>query len=83
MQRLENEFERPVKPHSRVWIHILQPVAIAAALLCGIFIGSYTAKKDTAPENQLAATSENVKLLRSTLFISDFADEDKILVINK
>lgn len=83
LQHIETEFERPTNPVSAVWIRFLQPVTIAVALLCGILIGSYTAKKDIAPTNQLVNTSKNIEFLRSNLFITEFADEDKILVINK
>ena len=83
LQRLETEFIRPEKSYYPVLIRVFQPVIIAIALLCGIIIGTYTAKKDKAPANQLVDTSENIEFLRSSLFISEFADEDKILVLNK
>lgn len=83
LQRLENEFKRPKNSHSPAWLRVLQPVAIAFALSCGILIGSYTAKKEIAPLNQSVNSTENIEFLRSNLFITEFADEDKILVINK
>ncbi|MCX6305205.1 MAG: zf-HC2 domain-containing protein [Bacteroidetes bacterium] len=83
LQRIENEFERPGKIHSHGWVRMLQPVAIAIALLCGILIGSYTATKGTPGTDQLVTSPGNIEFLRSNLFISDFADEDKILVLNK
>lgn len=83
LQRIENEFSEHVKPVPPLWIRMLQPVSLAVALLCGILIGSYTAKKDNAiavrPEN----TPENIEILRSNLFISEITDEDKVLVLNK
>ena len=82
LQRIETEFDRSTTSDSPVWMRVLQPVVLAAALLCGILIGSYTAKKDI-PANQLVTPSENIEFLRSNLFITEFADEDKILVINK
>jgi anti-sigma factor RsiW len=83
LQRLETEFERPKKTYSPGWIRMLQPVAITAALVCGILIGSYTAQKEHTPANLLVNSSENIEFLRSNLFISEFADEDKILGFNK
>ena len=83
LQRIENEFERPKYPHSQVWVRALQPIAIAFALLIGILIGSYTANKDNAPADQLVNTTKNIEFLKSNLFIAEFADEDKILVLNK
>lgn len=83
LQIIENEFEKPKNLHSPVWLRVLQPVSLAVALLCGILIGSYTAKKNNPPANQLAGTSENIEFLKSDLFISEFADEDKMLVLNK
>jgi hypothetical protein len=83
LQHLENEFARKKNPGSTVWIHILQPAAIAFALVCGILIGSFIADKKPATVDQLVTTSENIEFLKSNLFISEFADEDKILVINK
>jgi hypothetical protein len=83
LQRLESEFERPANPASVIFIRVLQPVAIAVALLCGILIGSYTANRESVPANNIASTSENIEFLRSNLFITEFADEDKLLVLNK
>ncbi len=82
LQRLENEVDTPQKRYPVVWVRVLRPAAIAVALLCGILIGSYTAKNDAAPLNQVINTTGNIDFLRSNLFISEFADEDKILVIN-
>ena len=83
LQRLENEVEQQKNYHFPRWIRILQPATISLALLCGIFIGSFTAKKDSTQVSRLVNTSENIEFLRSNLFISEFADEDKILVLNK
>lgn len=83
MQHIESDFDRSTSQNTPVWIRALQPAAIAVALLSGILIGSYTAKKESVPVNQMATTSENIAFLKSNLFISEFADEDRILVINK
>jgi anti-sigma factor RsiW len=87
LQRIEDEFEN--KPESLenssspAWLRVLQPAAIVIALFCGILIGSYSAKKDLPPVNQPVNSTGNIEFLRSNLFITEFADEDKILVINK
>ena len=83
LQRIENEFYKPKGLTSKAWMRVLQPVAITFALMTGILIGSYTARQDQTPVNKMASTSENIEFLRSNLFISDFADEDKLLVLNK
>lgn len=83
LQYVDNEFDRPASRHARIWVRALQPAALAIALLSGILLGSYTAKKESAQVNQMSTTSDNIAFLKSDLFISDFADEDKILVINK
>jgi anti-sigma factor RsiW len=83
LQRLENEFESPKNTGSPAWLRVLQPVAIALALFCGILIGSHSANKEILPVDQLANSTENIEFLRSNLFITEFVDEDKILVINK
>jgi hypothetical protein len=83
LQHLENEIRGHEKAHSSGWIRVLQPVAIAVALVCGILIGSYTARKDVVQGNQLVNNSENIEFLKSNLFISEFADEDRNLVLNK
>jgi hypothetical protein len=83
LQRIENEFEKPKNQMVPVFIRVIQPVAVALALLCGILIGSHTANREHPPVNQLLNTSENIEFLRSNLFISEFADEDKMLVFNK
>ncbi len=83
LQYLDNEIGVPEKKHSSGWIRVLQPVAIAVALVCGILIGSYTARKDVVQGNQLVNNSENIEFLKSNLFISEFADEDRNLVLNK
>jgi anti-sigma factor RsiW len=83
LQHLDNEIRWPAKAPSSGWIRVLQPVAIAIALVCGILIGSYTAKKDTVQESQLVNNSENIEFLKANLFISEFADEDRNLILNK
>ena len=83
LQHIETEFEGPGTSNSPLWSRVLQPVSIAVALLCGILIGSYSSKNEHAPPGQLATKSENIAFLKSNLFISEFADEDKILVLNK
>jgi anti-sigma factor RsiW len=82
LQHLENDVEQAQTTATPAWLRVLQPVAIAIALLCGIFIGSYTANQDNAPATQMVNTSDNIEFLKSNLFISEFADEDKILVLN-
>lgn len=83
LQHLENELEATKKTYFPGLVRVLQPVAIAGALLCGILIGSYTAKKDNTQANQVVNPSENIEFLRTNLFISDFADEDTMLGLNK
>ncbi|MFZ4520211.1 MAG: anti-sigma factor family protein [Bacteroidales bacterium] len=83
MQGIENEFKKEPKRQAYGWIRVLQPVSVAAALACGILIGSYTAGRDNPSGKQLVKTAQNIEFLRSNLYISDFADEDKSLVINK
>ena len=83
MQRIDATFERTDSQNTPIWTRILQPVAIAFALLTGILIGSYTAKTGTPAANQVADKSEHIELLKSDFFISEFTDEDKILDLNK
>ncbi len=83
LQRIDTEFERSGLQSIPVWTRILQPVALALALLTGILIGSYTAKTGNPAANQLADKSEHIELLKSDFFISEFTDEDKILDLNK
>jgi len=82
LQHLENAFDRSENRLFKGWIRILQPVTIAMAVLSGILIGSYTAQRDDPGPDRMVNSSENIEFLRSNLFISDFADEDKILVLN-
>ncbi len=83
LQHIENKFEKSSISSMPRWIRVLQPVTIAVALLCGTLIGSYTAKNGHALANQSANLSDNIEFLRSNLFISEFVDEDKTLIINK
>jgi anti-sigma factor RsiW len=83
LQRLEHELEKSDRPRQGAWLRVLQPVAVTAALLCGILIGSYTARKGNMPGGPSLKSTENIEFLRSNLFISEFTDEDKILVLNK
>ena len=83
MQGIVKEFEKGKERQSAGWIRMLQPVAVAAALGCGILIGSYTAGRDNNSDEQHVSTAQNIEFLRSNLHISEFADEDKSLVINK
>ncbi len=83
LQRIEAEFERPYANHGPFWVRILQPVALAIALAAGIFIGSYTAKNGNTPPGQLVNKTDHIEFLKSDLYISEFTDEDKILILNK
>lgn len=83
LMRLETEFGAQENHQSRYWLRILQPLTLAVAVLCGILIGSYTAKQDKNQSGSLAGTSANVEFLRTDLFISEFADEDKTVDLNK
>jgi hypothetical protein len=82
LQHLESCLDEADNPPARSWIRVLQPVVLAVALLCGILIGSFSAKQDNAPAIRSVNNSENIEFLRSNLFISEFADEDKILILN-
>ncbi len=83
LQHIDNKSAKRQSEFTPFWIRVLQPVALAIALICGILIGSYTANKENSPSNQTANMSENIEFLKTDLFISTFADEDKILVINQ
>jgi len=83
LQRIESEFEKANAVIFPRWIRVLQPVTIALALMCGILIGSYTANKEETHVDNLLKTAENIEFLRSNLFISEFADEDRNLGLNK
>jgi predicted anti-sigma-YlaC factor YlaD len=83
LQRIDNEFSETRKPPVITLVRILQPVTLALALVCGILIGSYTARKDSPPAKQASNSTEKLEFLRANLFITDFADEDKNPVTNK
>ncbi|MEI7500263.1 MAG: zf-HC2 domain-containing protein [Bacteroidota bacterium] len=83
IQRIEAEFEKSQSGIDHVWIRILQPVAIAIALMVGILIGTYSAKTGKSSANQLVNKENHIQFLKSDLYISEFTDEDKNLVLNK
>ena len=83
LQHIENDLEKSLHAISPAWMRLLQPAAIVVALLFGILVGSYNARKGTPREYQALKSSENVDFLRSNLFISEFADEDKTFFLNK
>ena len=82
LQRVDSYFSTN-KAASPAWVRMLQPAALAVALLCGILIGINTAQKSSALTTRPANPYENIEFLRSNLFISEFTDEDKVLVLNK
>jgi anti-sigma factor RsiW len=83
LQRIENKYTEPGKSAIQAWVRMLQPVALAVAMLCGILLGTYTAKKDSTAAMKSPGTSDNIEFLRSNLFISEFTGDDKVLVLNK
>jgi hypothetical protein len=83
LQRIESEFEWQESKNKLVWLRILQPVTITIALLAGILLGSYTAKTGKTSSDQMANKTNHIQFLKADLFISEFTDEDKILVLNK
>lgn len=83
LQYIEAGLEQPESQNSPVWLRILQPVAIAVALITGIFIGSYTAKTGNTDNSQLVNKTEHIQFLKSDLYISEFTDENNILDLNK
>jgi len=83
LQRIENELGTSRERTAVRWSRILTPVVMVIALLFGLFIGTNKARNDSRITGSVAVSSENVAFLRTNLLISEFADEDKILVLNK
>lgn len=83
LARLDREFGAEKKPAARLWTQALRPAGLALALTLGIFLGIYQARRDTMPGNPEIRAQENLESLRSDLFISQFADEDNLLVLIK
>jgi anti-sigma factor RsiW len=79
---LDSRVAGPGMHSSRVLIRIMQPVALAMALAVGIFIGSYHAGKQESTTSGLQDAPGNVEFLKTNLFITEFTDGDKILVLN-
>ena len=83
MQRIEAEFGQPQLRDQPFWLRMIQPATITFTLLAGILIGIYTAKNAIPSEYQPGISGNNHKELKADLFISDFVDEDRILMLNK
>jgi anti-sigma factor RsiW len=84
LQRIEDEFSGEQRNSHMLWIRLLQPAAIAAALAFGILIGSRTASHNVREDGMMTAgISTNIEFLRSDLFIDEFSEENNILVLNK
>lgn len=82
MERIDREFSQSQTYRSSPWIRVLQPVTLAMALLCGILIGSYTAKRENQQNMTTSGTDGTIETLRTSLFIPEMTEEDKILNIN-
>jgi predicted anti-sigma-YlaC factor YlaD len=82
LRRIENEFIAKHQTAFPNWVRLLQPVALAVALISGILLGSYTAKKENGQAINPVVGSQNIEFLRSNLFITEFTDEDKVLDLN-
>jgi hypothetical protein len=83
MQRIDSEFLQPNHPSLPGWTRVLQPVAIAVALVIGIVIGTYTARSGQETATQAINKTEQRESLRADLFITDLTTEDNILNLNK
>lgn len=79
LQRLETEYLRQASPKKTAWPLLLKPVAITLALAAGMLIGTLTTQQSTGSDKATAADSERLQELKQDLFISEFADEDKII----
>ena len=82
LQHIESAFDRYESRSTPLWVKIIQPVAIAFALMSGILIGSYSAKTRDSSSGQVTAKTEQIQFLKSDFYISEFTDEDKILDLN-
>ncbi|MEI6173788.1 MAG: zf-HC2 domain-containing protein [Bacteroidota bacterium] len=83
LQRITEEFEPSRAIHAQVWVRVIQPVAIAIALVVGILIGLFTARTGNTQAPQLVNKTDHIQFLKSDLYISEFTDEDKVLDLNK
>ena len=82
LERIDREFSQSQTYRSSPWIRVLQPVTLAMALLCGILIGSYTAKRDNEQTMTTSETDGTIEALRTSLFIPEMTEEDKVLNLN-
>jgi hypothetical protein len=83
MQRIDSEFLDSSQSSLPGWTRVLQPVAIAVALVIGIVIGTYTARSGQETATQAINKTEQRESLRADLFITDLTNEDNILNLNK
>ena len=82
LQHIESAFDRYESRSTPLWVKIIQPVAIAFALMSGILIGSFSAKTRDSSTIHVTAKTEQIQFLKSDFYISEFTDEDKILDLN-
>ncbi len=82
LQHIESAFNRPESRNTPLWLKIMQPVAIAFALMSGILIGSYSAKTRDSSTGHVTAKTEQIQFLKSDFYITEFTDEDRILDLN-
>jgi len=80
LRRVDDEFG-PGAVHASNPAGWLKPVLVAAALACGIFIGTRNAGLP-GPGTGSGPVSD-IESLKSSLFIPEIADEDKVLVLNR
>lgn len=82
LQRIESVRSHHADRKQKVLIHVLQPVAFTFSLLLAVLIGFSLGKTGMNSGSDKTSADQDLKSLRSELFISDIMDEDKTLFLN-
>ncbi len=83
LQYINSKLEKRQTGRILAWLRVLTPLALAASILIGIFIGRFAAKQGIPSDDILTNQNQDIELIKSELYISDFIDEDKTLFLDQ
>jgi len=83
MQRIDYVFYNTQSASFFSLKKILQPALLTLAVLFGLLIGWFQASRHQLANDRMTNNTGNLEQLRTDLYITEFADEDNLLNLNK
>jgi hypothetical protein len=81
LQYIESEFEPGKSRRFHNYTGIFQPLLLSTALIFAVLLGYFFGKQEAKNNFTESSASNSLEVIKSELFIHDFIDDDKTLVL--